>query len=795
MLMPRRVLVVLVGVLAVGVLLFGAAQAFALEVVSESASNVGATSAELEAVVNPGGRKFYFLFEYGTSASYGVDTTVEPVYVRSAEDMTVAMEVKGLQPETIYHFGVSTTEGGGADVTFKTLAAGAGSGSPPVVAAGLPDGRGYELVSAGNLNANVSEPTFGDFYWNSYDVNVLQVFGDSTRVPFRAAVDGGAVVYPGDPPPVGGGGSVGTNSGNEYLARRSGTGAWSVTDLQPRPLSAHYQAFSGDLSTGVLDSPEALSAGVPAEYHVLYSTPLGSGAYSPFFTVTPPHRSPGEFRASSVDLNQVDGLAYAGASSDMRHLLFEANDALTGGAVDGGPAANDLYDVVEGGLRSVNVLPDGQPEANATFGGYPSFSRVISSDGSRVFWTDLNTGEIYVRENDATSHPTTVPVGNGVYWTASADGSLVFFTSGGILYEYDVESGVTTDVSVDGNPGEEAGVQGVLGSSEDGSYVYFVATGSLAAGASAGKDNLYVSHDGTMAFIAVLAGEDGLHEVGAGLSSGDWGGGLGVSEAEVTPDGRHLAFASTRDLTGYHSSGNEEIFVYDASSGGLSCASCNPSGQPPVARPQGRFKARTEDVPWSWNHTYELRWFSGDGSRVFFDSGEALVPQDTNGQVDAYEWERDGAGSCRQVGGCVYLLSGGESSDGSFVLDASANGDDVFISTRGRLVAADRNEVFDVYDVRVGAVEALAAPVCPSGGCQSPAAVAPVFAMPSSVTFAGVGNVASPQPAVTAKKVKRKPVKCGKGRKLKRGRCLKVKAEARGGKAGNARVRSTKRGR
>ena len=51
-------------------------------------------------------------------------------------------------------------------------------------------------------------------------------------------------------------------------------------------------------------------------------------------------------------------------------------------------------------------------------------------------------------------------------------------------------------------------MQGVVQISEDGSYVYFVAEGTLAAGAVAGEPNLYVSHDGgTPVFIATLAGE------------------------------------------------------------------------------------------------------------------------------------------------------------------------------------------------------------------------------------------------------------------------------------------------
>jgi hypothetical protein len=34
-----------------------------------------------------------------------------------------------------------------------------------------------------------------------------------------------------------------------------------------------------------------------------------------------------------------------------------------------------------------------------------------------------------------------------------------------------------------------------------------------------------------------------------------------------------------------------------------------------------------------------LAWMSGDGEYVFFDTDDALVPQDTNGTQDVYEWE------------------------------------------------------------------------------------------------------------------------------------------------------------
>ena len=60
--------------------------------------------------------------------------------------------------------------------------------------------------------------------------------------------------------------------------------------------------------------------------------------------------------------------------------------------------------------------------------------------------------------------------------------------------------------------------------------------------------------------------------------------------ARVSPDGRYLAFMSNRSLTGYDNvdanpaakgARDEEVYLYDAATKLLLCASCNPNGQPP----------------------------------------------------------------------------------------------------------------------------------------------------------------------------------------------------------------------
>ena len=85
---------------------------------------------------------------------------------------------------------------------------------------------------------------------------------------------------------------------------------------------------------------------------------------------------------------------------------------------------------------------------------------------------------------------------------------------------------------------------------------------------------------------------------------------------------------------------------------------------------------------------------------MFFDSPDALVPQDTNGLEDVYEYEpRRREVTCERrlamstfserSSGCVDLISSGTSSGESAFYDASENGDDVFFVTASRLTAAD----------------------------------------------------------------------------------------------------------
>jgi hypothetical protein len=245
-------------------------------------------------------------------------------------------------------------------------------------------------------------------------------------------------------------------------------------------------------------------------------------------------------------------------------------------------------------------------------------------------------------------------------------------------------------------------------------------------------------------------------------------------------------FESRQRLTGYDNRiagvADVEAFVYNADSARLSCVSCNPSGAAPTIR---RIGGAGEEalLPRSalalTVSTYTLRWISEDGSRVFFESAQQLVPQDTNGRADVYEWEREGTPSCpresseRKDGGCVFLLGSGDGS-GSLFVDASANGDDVFFATRAKLVPGDDNESMKLYDARVDGGFPEPSLACTGTGCQGVPPGPPQFATPSSATFGGTGNFA-PVPVANQRHLTRtqklaQALKACRKRKIRGGR-------------------------
>jgi hypothetical protein len=695
----------------------------------------------------------------------------------------------------------------------------------------LPDGRLWELVSPPNKYGAGIEPL-------------------PREGVVEAAEDGSAITYLANGP------IVASSAGNpspywptQVLSRRE-AGGWSSQDIvspsstvdQNTISGTEYLYFSPDLSHGLIEPPGDTPLSPEATEKTVYARNDATGGYLPLVTTGNIPEGVNFGASGSSRGEQVHGLA---STPDFSHILLESELPLTRNAPrETAGAGGSIYEWADGRLELVSELPDGTPSITAVLGARSGLGwntrQALSSNGSRVFWTSQTTGgmgPLYMHEATAgrtvqvdmpapgVAQP---PASKALYELASVTGSKVFFrddeplTSDSKLpstdsiepfeepdlYVYDTETQKLTDLTADWNGSEPADVQDqVLGASEDGSIVYFVATGALANGAKPGEDNLYVvSETGSTwsapRFIAALSSGDGPTWQGTGESG---------PAAKVSPNGRFLAFMSDRSLTGYENrdvvSGaqDEEVFLYDEASEHLMCVSCNPTG----ARPSGIFDEGlvgnktllsdrsgiwgghwlAADIP-TWDRVgaqarlpYQARYLT-DAGRMFFNSFDALVPQDTNGKADVYEYEPEHVGSCARLTGCVSLISSGTSSEESTFLDASGMGpggeeaEDVFFLTTSRLTTQDYDSGFDVYDAHVcsSAVPCVPVPVSPpecTSGDSCKAAPSPqpaIFGAPASATFSGTGNLPSPPPpVVTSKKhAKKKPVKHPKRRKRSR---------------------------
>ncbi len=391
---------------------------------------------------------------------------------------------------------------------------------------------------------------------------------------------------------------------------------------------------------------------------------------------------------------------------------------------------------------------------------------------------------------------------------ASSDGSRVFFTSGGHYYQVEVESGNQTDLT----PGSELQINGVVGHSEAGSYLYF-------DGVVGGKEGGYV-----------------LHEASPEWTTTPVPGMIGASNPAVSPDGRYLAFQSNDSVAGYDNTvatGTScgygkygeplpapcsEVYLYDADAAKLACASCNPTGERPSGPSSlpgltGEYELKAYD--------YQPRDLSNSG-RVFFESEDALVPQDVDGTQDVYEYEPEGVGPetarCgpglrsgsgvfkparafaggEEAAGCISLISSGTSPKPSTFLDASESGADVFILTATKLSSQDLEGGFNVYDAHecTAASPCYVPPTSPppcttEASCKAAPTPQPsIYGAPSSATFSGAGNLVAPVPVVV-KKVTKKTVKCKKGFvRNKKHKCVRSKSKKKAKKA--SRDRRTK---
>jgi hypothetical protein len=794
-------------------------------VVGESVTDVTSESATLEGEVNPDGASTGYQFEYGrcasesTCGSSGYETSIPVPDGTVGSDFvphSVSVHTKDLAGGNAYHFRLvaqnALNEPGtvvdGEERTFTTQSAGGGLA--------LLDGRQWEMVSPPDKRGALIE-TIGHG-------QVTQAAGDGRAMSYVA-------LAPTEPEPDG-------NANFVQVLSTRGTAGWESRDIAPPHAAAtglaqtgqEYRLFSQDLSTAVVQpfgpfipssSPLALAPAQASEQTAFLRAvypggnaeePCVKACYRPLVTGASGYANVPEgteFGICSSPL--ICGPVFVGATSDLSDVVLESGVPLTSTPV----AEGGLYEWAGGRLALVSMLPGNTEAASHPDLGYNDAvaRNAISADGSRVVWSE-HPGHVYVRDmvRGETVQLDAVQGGSGenaarpTFQLASSDGSKVFFTaaqrltadSGGVteteadLYECDmvIVAGKLQCRLSDLTParsGESAGVlDQIVGASEDGSWVYFVANGAFAGGAvhgacqglssqSGALCNLYVAHfNGTeweTQLVAVLSKED----------SPDWNGDGGVSAlgkmtGRVSPDGRQLAFMSQRALTGYDTrdaatgTPDEEVYLYHAetqeggslAAGKLVCASCDPTGARPVGVEYGKLlygldgqgvwdepRRLAASVP-AWttyappaDARYQPRYLSNSG-RLFFNSSDALVPADVNGTGDVYEFEPAGVGGCQssvtgatvvyvkelarhEVDGCLGMISSGRSAEESGFLDASESAGDVFFLTAAKLSERDFDTSVDVYDAHecTGTAPCLAAAAVQPPPCNTSDACKP----------------------------------------------------------------------
>jgi hypothetical protein len=634
---------------------------------------------------------------------------------------------------------------------------------------GLPDGRVYEQVSPTNKFGNQAATPIGPAKTPPYVV---------------AGADGDGVAFSKSGP------FGEAYSGSDFfsVARRFDTG-WQTRAALPRGEGSQGLfftnpqsglGFSGDMGVTVFGANHVF---VPEQEFTSPTPHLYR--YSEDGTVQwigkPTIAEPLKFTGAD-DLGTL-----AGASSDYETIYFafegalvqadeEANPVLgnlsrvdTLRASPIGPSDDGFYEWHEGVLEAAGVLPDGHldpygavPAAihNRTSVSAEMLVNQVSEDGNAAFFIspdpDANSGrpsELYVRltASDGTqstklvsrdlllpesggqpaSAPTGIPhLAAEHEFFASPDGSHAFFESLDQLtpdapadtsvkeYEFDTQTNAFTylpgvaDLPFNNCSNCDGPTNDILRSSRDGSNFLFEREGKLD-----------IWNDGTVNEIAPITS---LPTIVRATSSGS------VYVFQVKSSFASFGF----------NNGNgkfDEVYRYDTASDKLSCVSCPPVGTTPKGK-----AALSHALPsGNLGNTFVIitgnHGISEDGSRIFFDTPDAVLAQDTNGVRDAYEWHE----------GVVSLVSTGVNQRESFSGDNTPSANDVFFATAEGLNSGDTDEGYDLYDARVprpGDQPPPSAVPCEGAVCQGPPSVPQLLSQPASEAFSGAGNV-EPSPS------------------------------------------------
>jgi hypothetical protein len=739
---------------------------------SVSFGNVSETEAELRASIEPSGLDTEYIFEYLTQLQYeeqglsfeGAQVAGDGVIPAGNAPVDVAAAVSGLTSGVAYRFRVvatnpeNTDQGEGVFSTYPSY------GSLPAcpndllrtaLSVLLPDCRAYELVTPPDTNARSPRGvSLLGTYFPSREASPA-----GTKVSFQ--IEGGTIP-----------GSEGTGSlgGDAYLSSRGSSG-WSTSNAGPNGSEAKAP------------TPGSTS---PDQGYSFWSTAGGGGSFqledkkpSNYVRYPDGHSALIGRGAIGTDQRATGRLI----SENGAHIIFESGIADAPVQLEENAPVNTraVYDRTSDEVTHViSLLPGDLTPAE----GETAFYQGVSLDGRGVAFKVGST--LYLRYDNQE----TFEIGGGVTFEGIAEGgSRIFYLEGGVLKRFDAQTETVTVFSASGSVTPTV-------VSADGSTAYFISSTAIGGevnpnGATPvpGKNNLYRSEEGEIAFVGTVTDADIEHgSLGEEQGLGMWNvavdkGQFGVVTARTTPAGGVLLFESQAALAGYDPEGHAQVYRFDGTTGELDCLSCNPTrGVVTSDSSLQSIQAGLGDPEPFSSFAYVAN-LSSDGQRAFFQSEEALVPGDSDGLQDVYEWEAQGVGSCAASGGCLYLISSGHSLREDYLYAVSDSGDDVFFRTSDILLPADAEETPSIYDARVGG--GFPEPVteeCAGEGCRPRLTPAPPLSS-SAPPATGASDNVKPKKKKHCPKGKRKAHRGGKVVCVKKNKSGKHRKTGKGRRA------------
>ena len=418
-------------------------------------------------------------------------------------------------------------------------------------------------------------------------------------------------------------------------------------------------------------------------------------------------------------------------ASDGSRVVFTTTEHLLPADAGRTSGAESAYEWDGTGLHLVDATNGGA--LLSTCGAHVSQANGMSASANEVFFTvpacEGEVEKVYLRnlESDTTaqisaSECTRVDcnaAADVAFAGATKDGKSAYLTtaqqltdadhdSGRDLYRYDVGSGELSLVS--GAASEVTGeVNDALAfPSETGGRVYFRAGGEMIPGESSAGEKLF------------LADGSGLHLVAKATFPGE-------AQIQLSANGKRALFVTSSQVLEGDTDLQGDAYLYDADGETLTRVSTGPSGGNGAFPVSINAPSPLNREEFGFGNRRPYYAIDDVGDRVIFATEESLVPEDTNGKFDVYEWWN----------GEVGLVTPGNQPLESSFAGMSRDGRSVMFATNATLLPGDEDgEGRDLYDARLegGFPEEPGTAKCNETSCPLPAGTRITRQSPASLS-------------------------------------------------------------